>query len=112
SLRPLLVQVVKELGNGEPKRDQRQARSHPRHLGALVGEIRALKGKPPFRTGRGVALLVGFLHGCSFPDFTQRKPTWDMPVSGVQPCRALGRKRQQYEGWHRNDPPFWQRRGA
>ncbi len=24
-------------------------------------------------------------------DFTHRKPTCDMPVSGEQPCRALGR---------------------
>src|SRR5262245_966216 len=35
----------------------------------------------------------------------QRQPTCHIPVSGLQPCLAPGRDREQYESWHRNEPP-------
>ena len=36
-------------------------------------------------------LLLFFCSSNCCAVITQRNPTWDMPVSGVQPMRALGR---------------------
>src|SRR5580700_12244594 len=64
--RPLavfLTQVLKNLRDGEPKRDERYSRSHPPHQGAFMGEIGAFVGEARGSIQRGLFVRRFFVHG-------------------------------------------------
>src|SRR5580692_9344692 len=67
--RPLavfLTQVLKNLRDGEPKRDERNSRSHPPHQGAFMGKVGAFVGEARGSIQRGLLVRRFFVHGRPF----------------------------------------------
>src|SRR5262249_9146938 len=68
SVARFLTQVLKNLRDGEPKRDERYSRSHPPHQGTFMGEIGAFVGESRANIQRGHGLFVHrfCMHGRPF----------------------------------------------